>query len=159
MTAYLLPILIIILLAIFRMSLIRWGLQGCLIIHLFLSPIHAALYTVIGLILLETFTDLLVLYKKKGNALKQCKILYDTLGKLILYQVALIVTHIVERTLIGGDVLLLKGVAMIIAIIELVAIAENTQKLSNNDRVISFIVRLLRKEKDIIKDVENETKN
>jgi glucan phosphoethanolaminetransferase (alkaline phosphatase superfamily) len=145
-------IISIIIMATFRRLLIRWIIKIALLIHIYLSPIHSALYTVIGLIIAELITGVWAAIKSGNTAYD--KLLSKTyIGKIFLYQAILILAYLIETNLTGDAIPLLKGASIMITLTEVILIAKNAKVVVGDDKVLDYIVSKLEKDK---KEKEDE---
>lgn len=142
----------VILMTIFRRMVLRWIIKAALLVHIYLSPLHSALYTVIGLIIAELITGIWAAVKSGNTAYD--KLLSKTyLGKILLYQFILIISYLIETNLTGDAVPLLKGASIMITLTEVILIAKNAKIVVGDDKVLDYITSKLEKDK---KEKEDE---
>lgn len=105
-----------------------------------LAPIHAAMATVLALVIVDLVTGVLVAYKLKeplaSNKLKK------TVIKLVFYEVALVLSFWVGVYLTGPSVPVLQMVASIIGLTELASLLENFHILTGNKIFATLLGRV-----------------
>ena len=95
----------------------------------FLAPISAALYWTIGLVLVDLITGILV--SKKAGIPIQSKGIRNTVLKLAVYLLTLVLAHGVEVYLTHGLVPVMNIASTIIGLGELKSVLENFDILAN----------------------------
>jgi hypothetical protein len=135
-----------IVLSIFRRLFIRWAIKIALMVHIYLSPIHSALYTVIGLILAELITGVWAAVRS-GTSTYEKLISKAYIGKLFLYQAILILAYLIETNLTGDAIPLLKGASIMITLTEVILIAKNAKIVVGDDKVLDYVLSKLEKDK------------
>lgn len=105
-----------------KQIVLDWGLKGCVWLTVFLSPVKDLMFSVLVLVLADLITGVWAA-KKRGECLTS-RGLRSTIAKVISYQLAMILSWIVEAKFLPL-IPITKAVAGLIAITELKSNLEN----------------------------------
>lgn len=95
----------------------------------FLAPIQGSLYAVLGLVLVDLITGILV-SRKNGMPINS-KGIRATVLKLLVYELTLVLAYVVEVYLTGGFIPVLRICSTIVGMAELKSCYENLDLLTN----------------------------
>jgi hypothetical protein len=105
-----------------------------------LAPIHAVMGTVLLLVAVDLITGIWAAYKR-GDKILSAK-MKRSVGKLVLYEVAVILAFFVEKYLIGDLLPALKLVSGLIGLTEFKSILENLNTISGQDLFKTILDRI-----------------
>lgn len=113
----------------------------------FLSPIMPAIYATGFLISIDFVTGVWGAHKKKEKI--SSRKMRDTLDKILVYNMGIIIAHLIENYMLEGWIPFIRVVLGFVAISELKSISENLHKITGIDVYKKAIKYLKKKHKDI----------
>ncbi len=111
------------------------------------APVQAVVLTTLALVFIDLITGL-VAARKRGEKITSAGI-KRTVGKILLYEIAIAAAFLAETYLIGNILPVSKLVSALIGIVELKSILENLDGASGNKLFETIISRLVQSEKDV----------
>ncbi len=110
------------------------------------APIHAAIYTAFCLIIVDLASGL-VAAKKRGEAITSSGI-KRTVGKIVLYEVAICAAFLVQQYLTGDLFPALKLVTALVGLVELKSILENLDAINGSPLFKAIVSKIVQAESD-----------
>lgn len=111
------------------------------------APVKAALITTIVLIFVDLIAGLLAA-RKSGQAITSSGI-KRTVGKVVLYELAICIGHLVQTYLTGDVLPASKMVTALIGMVELKSILENLDTINGTPVFKALVERVVQSQSDI----------
>ncbi len=113
------------------------------------APIQAAIITAFCLVIVDLVTGILAA-KKRGEAITSSGI-KRTVGKILLYEVAICIAFLVQTYLTGDLFPASKLVTALVGLVELKSCIENLDALSGTGMFQAILTRIVQSQDDIEK--------
>lgn len=110
----------------------NWFIEVIMWVAVLIAPVLSIMATIVGLLLADFITAIWATVKINGWRSVSAKRMFDSIPKLILYNLALLTTFFVQHYIIDG-IPMIKVIGGFIALIELRSIYENIRLVTNVD--------------------------